>query len=261
MVAAGNGAKKNEKPLTGVFQFPMVAYTMSPSAGWVRTRLWEIIPLFVLLEERCRSGNGPTMNAILAIHGSPRRGGNTSTLLNRAIEGARGGGAEVEEVVLRDLKMSPCLELYGCKKTGRCVIRDDFQELCDKLLNCRGLMLASPIFFYAVSAHTKILMDRCQSLWIRKYWIDGVPFGERRGSRKGLFISAGATRGKKLFDGVLLSIRYFFDALDVEVWRTLLYRGLDLEGDVLAHPDYLEEAFRTGQELARAVLGTDKQPG
>ena len=119
-------------------------------------------------------------------------------------------------------------------------------------------MLASPIFFYAVSAHTKILMDRCQSLWVRKYWIDGVPFGERRGSRKGLFISAGATRGKKLFDGVLLSIRYFFDALDVEVWRTLLYRGLDLEGDVLSHPDYLEEAFGPRQELARAVLGQIK---
>jgi multimeric flavodoxin WrbA len=213
----------------------------------------------VVFEERYCSGNGVAMSGILAIHGSPRGKGNTSRLLNRAIEGARETGAEVEEVVLRDLRMSPCLEIYGCKKTGRCVIRDDFQEVFDKLVECRALMLASPIFFYAVSAHTKILMDRCQSLWVRKYWIDGLPFGERRGSRKGLFIAAGATKGKKLFDGTLLSIKYFFDALDVELWRTLLYRGLDLEDDVLARPDYLEEAFQAGAELARCVLETDKE--
>lgn len=214
---------------------------------------------FFVFEERWCSGKGVTMTEILAIHGSPRRKGNTSSLLNRAIEGARDAGAAVEEVVLRDLKMSPCLEIYGCKKTGRCVIRDDFQEVYDKLVECRGLILASPIFFYAVSAHTKILMDRCQSLWVRKYWLDGVPFGERRGSRKGLFIAAGATKGKRLFEGTLLSIKYFFDALDVELWRTLLYRGLDLEGDVLARPEYLDEAFEAGAELARSILGTDKE--
>jgi len=67
------------------------------------------------------------MTDILAIHGSPRRKGNTSLLLRKAIEGARERGANIEEVILRDLKMSPCLEIYGCKKTGRCVIEDDFQ--------------------------------------------------------------------------------------------------------------------------------------
>ena len=77
-------------------------------------------------------------------------------------------GADVGEIVLRDLKMSPCLEIYGCKKTGRCVIRDDFQAVYDQLLACDGIMLASPIMFYTVSAHTKILMDRCQSLWVKK---------------------------------------------------------------------------------------------
>ena len=185
---------------------------------------------------------------VLAIYGSPRRRGNTSLLLKKAVDGAREAGAEVEEIVLRDLKMVPCLEIYGCKKTGRCVIQDDFQRVYDQLLACRGLMLASPIFFYAVSAHTKILMDRCQSLWVKKYWIDKVPFGQGETKRKGLFLSAGATSGKSLFDGALLSVRYFFDVLDMEVWRTLLYRGLDHEGDVLQHPEYLEEAYRAGRD-------------
>jgi multimeric flavodoxin WrbA len=109
------------------------------------------------------------MSDILAIYGSPRREGNTSLLLQKAVQGARATGAEVEELVLRELKMSPCLEIYGCKETGRCVIDDDFQAVYDKLLSSAGVMLASPMFFYTVSAHTKILMDRCQSLWVRKY--------------------------------------------------------------------------------------------
>jgi len=187
---------------------------------------------------------------ILAIYGSPRREGNTSLLLQQAVAGARQAGAEVEEVVLRDLRMSPCLELYGCKKDGRCIIRDDFQRVYDQLLACQALMLASPIFFYTVSAHTKILMDRCQSLWVKKYWIDQVPFGQGEIKRKGLFISAGATGGKRLFDGTLLSIRYFFDVLDMELWHALLYRRLDFEGDVLRHPEYLDEAFQAGEALA-----------
>jgi len=197
------------------------------------------------------------MKSILAIYGSPRRKGNTTLLLKRAVEGVREEGGNVEEIVLRDLKMSPCLEIYGCKETGRCAIKDDFQAVYDKLLACDGLMLASPIFFYAVSAHTKILMDRCQSLWVKRYWIDKTPFGKKHFKRKGLFISAGATKGKRLFDGVLLTVRYFFDALDMELWNSLLYRELDFEGDVLKHPEYLEAAYIAGKQFFRAFGAQD----
>ena len=193
------------------------------------------------------------MGKILAIYGSPRREGNTAALLRQAVQGARDEGTEVEELVLRDLKISPCLEIYGCKKDGRCVIQDDFQMVYDRLLACRGLMLASPIFFYTVSAHTKLFMDRCQSLWVKKYWLDKVPFGQWQAKRRGLFLAAGATRGKKLFDGALLTVKYFFDTLDMELWRSLLYRGLDFEGDVLNHPAYLEEARLAGRQLSEAI--------
>jgi multimeric flavodoxin WrbA len=196
------------------------------------------------------------MPKIVAIYGSPRRNGNTATLLKQAVKGARDAGAEVREFVLRDLKMSPCLELYKCKERGRCAIQDDFQIIHDEMLSADGLILASPIFFYTVSAHTKILMDRCQSFWVKKYWIDKTPFGKRPMKRKGLFISVGATRGKKLFDGALLTVRYFFEVLDMAIWRSLLYRCLDFEGDVLKHPDYLEEAYRAGQEFAGAFASS-----
>ncbi len=193
------------------------------------------------------------MADILAVYGSPRRQGNTALLLQKAVQGAREQGSHVEEVVLRNLKISPCLEIYGCKNTGRCVIQDDFQALYDQVLECKGLMLASPIFFYTVSAHTKAFMDRCQSLWVRRYWIEKAPFGKGPFRGKGLFISVGATKGKRLFEGTLLTVRYFFDALGMELWRSLLYRGLDEQGAVLQHPGYLEEAFSTGRELAKAL--------
>ena len=195
------------------------------------------------------------MPTIIAIYGSPRRKGNTALLMKKAVEGALEAGAEVEEIVLRDLKMSPCLEIYGCKKDGRCVIQDDFQGVYDRLLACQGLMLASPIFFYTVSAHTKTLMDRFQSLWVKKHWIDKAPFGERDFSKKGLFISVGATKGKRLFEGTLLTVRYFFEVLDMQLWRSLLYRSLDFEGDVLNYPVYLEEAKKAGKELVQSITG------
>ena len=189
---------------------------------------------------------------IVAIYGSPRRNGNTAALLRHAVQGARDSNARVEEIVLRDLKISPCLEIYGCKKTGECAIKDDFQKVRNQILASQGLILTSPIFFYAVSAHTKILMDRFQSLWVKKYWIDKTIKNQGTIKRKGLFIAVGATKGKKLFDGSLLTIRYFFDVLDMELFRSLLYRGLDFEGDVFKHPEYLEDAYLAGKAFAES---------
>ena len=193
------------------------------------------------------------MAQITAIYGSPRRQGNTSRLLGQAVAGARDQGATVNEIVLRDLRISPCLEIYGCTADGNCVIKDDFKHVRESLLASDGIMLASPIFFYTVSAHTKIFMDRCQSLWVKKYWIENLAFGQWISTRKGLFISAGATKGKKLFEGALLTVRYFFDVIDTHLWKSLLYRGLDFEDDVLEHPDYLQEAYNAGQSLVMAL--------
>ncbi|MFP4531705.1 MAG: flavodoxin family protein [Desulfobacterales bacterium] len=193
------------------------------------------------------------MYDIAAVYGSPRRQGNTATLLKQAVEGARAAGASVDEIVLRDHKISPCLEIYGCKKDGDCVIKDDFQAVRDRVLACRGLMVATPIFFYTVSAHMKMFMDRCQSLWVKKYWIDQTLYNQWTPVRQGFLISVGATTGKKLFDGMLLSMKYFFDVLDMKLWDSLLVRGLDLEGDVLAHPEYMDKAFEQGRAFAKAV--------
>ena len=199
------------------------------------------------------SAHQDQIHQITAIYGSPRRRGNTATLLRRAVEGARSEGLTVAEIFLRDLKMSPCLEIYGCQRDGECAIRDDFQQVRDTILAAQGIMLASPIFFYSVSAQVKILMDRFQSQWVKKHWIEGQPMGKSRRLRKGLFLSAGATQGKKLFDGALLSVKYFFDVLDTELWDYKCFRGLDYADDIRQHPDHQTEAFGAGAALARAL--------
>ena len=191
---------------------------------------------------------------ITAIYGSPRRKGNTAKLLQSAIAGACSAGAEVTEIVLRDLRLQPCLEIYACQKDGHCAIKDDFQGLAETLLSAQATILASPIFFYAVSTHVKAMMDRCQSLWVKKYWLDKKPLGRLDNHKPGLFLSVGATRGKRLFEGAEMSVRYFFDTFDTSLWRTLGYRGLDEADDVLKHPEYLAEARQAGIELVEAIL-------
>ena len=193
------------------------------------------------------------MVKLCAVYGSPRRKGNTSLLLKKAIEGARDTGAEVTEIVLRDKKLSPCLEIYGCKNDGKCVIKDDFHEIVGQMLESNEVMLASPIFFYSVSAHTKMLIDRCQSLWMKKYYIDKTDRKNWIPKRKGLFISLGATNGKKLFDGPMLTVKYFYDVLDMTLHKSLLYRGIDLEGEINDYPHYLEEAYQAGRDLVEAI--------
>ncbi len=192
-------------------------------------------------------------NRIVALYGSPRRNGNTASLLKQAVAGAREAGAQVDEIVLRDLKMSACLEIYTCKHSGECRLKDDFQRVRDQVLSAGGLMLASPIFYYTVTAHTKILMERFHSLWMKKHMSGRAGEEAPAPRRKGLFISAGATRGKRLFEGTLLSIRYFFDTLDMTLWRSLLYRGLEWEGDVQNHPEYLQEAYQAGLDMPAAL--------
>lgn len=193
------------------------------------------------------------MGKIIAVYGSPRKDGNSAALLKKAVEGARAEGAEVEEVYLRDYTISPCLEIYHCIKNGECAIKDDFPKILAKLEASEGIMLASPVFFYSVSAHTKIFMDRCQSLWVRKYWIEKQEMGKTVPTRKGLFISVGATGGKKLFEGSILTVKYWFDVLNASMWKTVLCRGVDRKGEIESRGEYLGEAYQAGAELAKAI--------
>jgi len=184
---------------------------------------------------------------VLGIMGSPRRRSNTEILLDRALAGAKEAGAEVEKVVLSQLKISPCREIYACLKDGNCAIKDDMQWLYAKLLEADYIIFASPIFFYSITGQAKAMVDRCQALWVRRYVL-GMGKEDSR-TRRGVFISVGATRGKRLFDGAVLTVKYFFEAVGVKYAGDLLIRGIDSKAQIKEHPTAVQDAFRLGQQL------------
>ena len=188
---------------------------------------------------------------VLGLFGSPRRGGNTDILLEEALKGAEKEGAEVERLFLADFTITPCRECHGCERTGQCVIRDDMEKIYPKLLEADVIILASPIFFYGITAWAKALVDRSQAFWSRKYLLKDPSLGMGGKKRKGFFISVGGTKGQKVFDGAILTAKYFFDVLNGEYAGELVFRGIDAKGDILNHPEAIQEAFEAGRRLVR----------
>ena len=103
---------------------------------------------------------------VLVILGSPRKKGNSSTLADRISRGAKSVGAEVETVFLHGLEISPCRGCDTCKKpnTKGCAIKDDMQEIYRKLIEADAWVIASPVYWFTMSAQTKTFMDRCYAL-------------------------------------------------------------------------------------------------
>ena len=188
---------------------------------------------------------------VLGLFGSPRKGGNTEILLEEALKGAAMEGAEVERLHLNDFTITPCKECHGCDKTGNCVILDDMQRIYPKLLEADIIILASPIFFYGITAWAKALVDRSQALWARKYLVKEPSLGKEGKKRKGFFISVGATKGQRVFEGAILTAKYFFDVLNADYVGELVFRGIEAKGDILKHPEAIQQAFEAGRRLVK----------
>lgn len=97
---------------------------------------------------------------VLALCGSPRKGGNSEILLDEVLRGAGEAGWQVEKVHLQDLGLSPCRACYACRGKGVCIQKDGADELLEKMVDSDAIVLASPVYFYSVSAQMKILIDR-----------------------------------------------------------------------------------------------------
>ncbi|TET09230.1 flavodoxin family protein [Candidatus Aerophobetes bacterium] len=186
---------------------------------------------------------------VLGLFGSPRRGGNTDLLLEEMLRGAQSQEAEIEKIFLSDWDISGCRECRRCEIDGNCVIQDQMQKLYPKLLQADYIILASPIFFYGVTAQAKRVIDRCQALWARKYILKEPSVQGQGARRKGWFISVAGSRGEKVFQGAILTARYFFDALNVEYAGELTFGRIDSKGAIKKHPSGLKEAFEAGQRL------------
>lgn len=187
---------------------------------------------------------------VIAFNGSPRRGGNTETLLAAALRGVEDAGGTVEVVVINDLRFRPCQNCGACSKTGRCRITDDDMAKVYPLLDENNLFIAAtPIYFATVSAQIKALMDRCQALWSRKYVLNR-PHTDTE--RKGIMLSMGGFRRMEFWHCAEKVVRSWYAVLDIRYLGGLFYPGVDARGDIEKHATALDDAFEAGRRL---VLG------
>jgi len=180
---------------------------------------------------------------ILVFKGSPRERGNSSSLAVKAAEGARAAGAEVESFFLHRMDIRPCDACDTCQETGVCVLQDDMQTLYPKLRAAEAVIIASPIYWFTVSAQTKLFIDR----W---YALESPQGNALKGKRFGILLTYGdsdpyssrAINAIRTFQDML---RYIGGDLTGIVYGTAMN-----EGDVQKQPGLLERAYLLGEKLA-----------
>jgi multimeric flavodoxin WrbA len=182
---------------------------------------------------------------VIAFRGSPRRGGNTETLLKEALKGA---GVEARVFDLNEMQIKPCQHCGGCEDTGACIIPDDMEQVSSAIREADRIILATPVFFSGVSAQVKAMIDRCQQFWCEKYLLKReIPAGER--GRKGLLLVVGGMKNAQGVECVGRTAKAWFRSVSVPEHRTLAYTGVDALGDILKHPTALKDALEAGREL------------
>ncbi len=193
---------------------------------------------------------------VLGLQGSPRKKGNTSVLLSAFLDQVEKLGGRFRVLDATRTEIKPCVECGTCETKGYCPLDDEMQPLYPLLRKADLVVLATPIFFYGATAQLKALIDRSQALWSRKYVLGLEDPGRKW--RKGLLLTVGATKGKNIFDGAILTARYFFDAIGAGFEGTLGYRQVEKIGDLEAHPTALKEARDRARELCEPFLKRKK---
>jgi multimeric flavodoxin WrbA len=181
---------------------------------------------------------------VLVILGSPRRKGNSSTLAARISRGAKSAGAEVETLFLHGLKISPCRGCNTCQKHNSkgCAVKDDMQEIYPKLIKADAWVIASPVYWFTMSAQTKIFMDRCYAL---------TAYAENPfvGKRIAIAMSYGDVDPVK--SGCVNALRTFQDAFRYAGSKIvgMVYGSATEAGEIADNKALMQEAEELGKRL------------
>lgn len=185
---------------------------------------------------------------IIAFHGSPRTDGNSHVLLKEALKGIDPSKHRVKIYTLNEMNIKPCQNCGGCDTTGVCIIDDDMREIYASIREAERIILASPIFFFNLSAQTKIMIDRCQAFWCEKFLlkrpIPGGPHG-----RKGLLLLVGGMKKDSEIEYSDATAKSFFRSISVPEHKTFGYLGIDEKGAILRYPAALQEAAQAVNNL------------
>jgi len=187
--------------------------------------------------------------SVLGIACSPRRNGNTTRLIEEAMKSAQVEGHTTELVYLSDLNINPCQGCNACSAKGVCIIKDDIPKLQEKLIQADRVILAAPIFMMGVNGQTKIMIDRMQTFWARKYLLYQSLIRPSGPERIGLFLSTAGIKKEDVFMCAERSIQTLFHMLDIRYAQPCLYPGIDKAGGIKDHPTAFEEARKATQAL------------
>ena len=180
---------------------------------------------------------------ILVFKGSPRAKGNSSILADKAAEGAKNAGAQVESFSLHKMDIRPCDACDICQETEACVLGDDMQQLYPRLRQADAIVIASPIYWFTVSAQTKLFIDR----W---YALESPRGSALKGKQFGILLTYGDS--DPYSSGAINAIRTFQDMfryIQADMVG-MVYGTASNEGDVLNLPELLERAYKLGEKLA-----------
>lgn len=181
---------------------------------------------------------------LLVVLGSPRKRGNSAILAAQVAKGAKSSGAKVETIFLHGLNIAPCKSCHACQKENSrgCSIDDAMQDLYPKLIAAKALLIASPVYWFTMSAQTKIFMDRCFAL-------PAYAKAPLAGKRIAIAMSYGDA--DPFSSGCVNALRTFQDAFNYLGAKIvgMVYGSAYGAGEIRANQDLMKAAERLGKEL------------
>lgn len=182
---------------------------------------------------------------------SHRAGGNSDLAARLISQGVEEAGGQARIVAVRDFEVTHCTACHACLSAPdhRCVFQDQDQaeELFDLLRGAPAVFLASPIYFYHLPSRLKAWIDRGQRFWAMRQDPDAAaPQASLRIAHVALF--AGRPRGEKLFEGALVTLKFFLSNFGIGLAEPLLFRGKDGPGDLAGDAAAGEELIELGRE-------------
>lgn len=174
---------------------------------------------------------------VLVLSGSPRKSGNSDLLCNQLVLGAKEAGNKVEKIFLSEKKIGYCRGCYACESSGRCVQKDDMEDILEKIVNSDVIVMASPVYFYTIDAQIKTLIDRTVARYTE---INNKEF---------YFIVTAAVNNKKLLERTIECFRGFIDCLEGAEEKGVIYgTGAWQKGDIKNKKE-MKEAYDMGKTI------------
>ncbi len=182
---------------------------------------------------------------ILIFTGSPRKDGNSATLAGQVAAGAMASGAKVESFYLQGMDIRTCDACEACRDKSEtdCILDDDMKDLFPKLRQADAIVIASPIYWFTVSAQTKLFMDRWYAL--------GGPQGHAfKGKRFGIVLTY--ADADPFSSGAVNALRTFQDALNYVGASSIgmVYGSAWEAGEIKKNKELMEKAYDLGKQLA-----------